>query len=653
MTQARTETQPPTTSREKLVIFAPYPPARSGISDYVAELMPYHVAEFDVTLVIADDAPIPNEVGARVLLASEFRKHRAFFEEAVKLYHIGNNPHHCYMLDFLGSDPGIVVLHDYNLCYLHEMATLRWGLAERHRDDMEREYGALGGDILDWQTKYGHRELFAGYELPLNGDVLERAVAVIAHSQHVQYKVAARIPRTPVWHISHHLSPRTSEFTRLSKQSARTELGLPIAELIVTAIGFVTRAKQIPMTLDALSSLRGQVPRFRFILAGERRPEEYDVDADIAKSGLSDLVTCTDYLDEDLFFKHLVAADVVVNLRYPSAGEMSGTLIRSLGLGVPTIVLDHGPMGELPGSVVRKVSWDDNTLAALTEALRELLAQEPTRSGLSARATRYARETHDIDRVAGQYSRVVHEVALGNSPKPAEPLRFCYPHIATVARKMAAKSRDRVVRRPAGSMWWTVPAVPMAFGDELSALVVSADVQGTAGQLSELFGWSPTMIRAMSLEEFLGNSVRGADGTPLAAKSFAFALAIVPANLDEAQAAALLKRLNVALRNDGHITLETSTPLDLDECQPPLLGQEQLPLRLRDAGFGDVRAWSPQEGLISELVGDGDAVSETLRTCCVSGRKMSDYTVWRYAVNAEGLPLRTGGRLGIRANDGV
>ena len=137
-------------ARAPLVVFAPYPPSANGIADYVHELMPYHLADFDVTLVIADDAAVPAEGphAPRVLLASEFRRHRARFSHAPKLYHVGNNPDHCYMLDFLARDPGIVVLHDFNLNYMHEVATQGWRERNGYWPALQLEYGVLGKDAL-------------------------------------------------------------------------------------------------------------------------------------------------------------------------------------------------------------------------------------------------------------------------------------------------------------------------------------------------------------------------------------------------------------------------------------------------------------------------------------------------------------------------
>ena len=643
----RTALTTPTASRRDLVILAPYPPARSGIADYVAELVPLHAAEFEVTLVIADDAPFPAETGPRVLLASEYRKHRKQFEAALKLYHVGNNPDHCYIPDLLALDPGVVVLHDFNLGYLHEMATVKYGREQHHIDLMEAEYGALGHDILKWQMKNGYRELFAGYELPLNGTVLEHATAVITHSRQSQYRIAARVPHKPVWYVPHHLSPRAADYYTVPKKSARAILGLPPDETVITAIGFVTRAKQIAMTLAALESLREKIEPFRFVLAGERRPHEYDVDADIARSGLAGSVICTDYLNEESFFLHLVAADIVVNLRYPSAGEMSGTFVRALGLGVPTIVFDHGPMGELPDSTVRKIAWGPHAQTELETTLRDMINDAPGRRKLGANAAHHVRNEHDIERVAALYSR-----ALRESPPPGAariaPVRLHFPHTVALARKLRAldERTRRTLERASGAMWWNTPGVPLGSDPDHQALVVSDDCESTPALLCEMFQWRPDAVTAISLEAFLGEEVRRADGSPLAAAGYTLALVAIPAVMDEVSSAQLMRRINAALRLGGRLCMETRMEA-LADAAKALLGRGQLPARLKDAGFSEIRIRSLQDGLIPEISTGQIRPADSRQSAYATARKASSYAVWRFTNAPDGLPKRWGGRVGF------
>ena len=55
----------------------------------------------------------------------------------------------------------------------------------------------------------------------------------------------------------------------------------------------------------------------------------------------------------------MAACDVLVNLRYPTMGETSGSVIRALSLGKPLVVSDVGWFRELPDDVVLKVPVDE------------------------------------------------------------------------------------------------------------------------------------------------------------------------------------------------------------------------------------------------------------------------------------------------------
>src|SRR5262249_49282805 len=55
-------------------------------------------------------------------------------------------------------------------------------------------------------------------------------------------------------------------------------------------------------------------------------------------AGLGDGLLVTGALDLPSFVRHLVAADVVLALRFPTYGEISGALVRALGVGRPVLV---------------------------------------------------------------------------------------------------------------------------------------------------------------------------------------------------------------------------------------------------------------------------------------------------------------------------
>jgi len=65
----------------------------------------------------------------------------------------------------------------------------------------------------------------------------------------------------------------------------------------------------------------------------------------------------------------VAASDIVLNLRYPTVGENSGTLMRALGLGKAVIVSEVGSFSELPSGV-------------LPAGLEKLLAQSSSAASL-------------------------------------------------------------------------------------------------------------------------------------------------------------------------------------------------------------------------------------------------------------------------------
>ena len=61
------------------------------------------------------------------------------------------------------------------------------------------------------------------------------------------------------------------------------------------------------------------------------------------------------YVDLTQFYLYLKALDAMINLRYPSAGESSGTFARALAEGRAVIVNNYGSFAEVPGDVALKV----------------------------------------------------------------------------------------------------------------------------------------------------------------------------------------------------------------------------------------------------------------------------------------------------------
>jgi len=99
----------------------------------------------------------------------------------------------------------------------------------------------------------------------------------------------------------------------------------------------------------------------------------------------------------------VAAVDAVVNLRYPSAGESSGTLSRALAAGRAVIVNDYMSFGELPDEVALKVEIDRPQAPQLGAHLRHLAGDPGFKARLEGAARAYAATELDPARCARMY----------------------------------------------------------------------------------------------------------------------------------------------------------------------------------------------------------------------------------------------------------
>jgi glycosyltransferase involved in cell wall biosynthesis len=335
-------------------IWSPLPPDASGVADYVEEQLPFLPEPGGITLVTESPEGVVSSLRERYAVVSP----SASDANAVRVYHIGNSPAHAFAYREAIARPGIVFLHEWNL---HELLL---GLAvtsndfRAYRDQMRREHGERGtiaaGAIAD---ALGGRHWTSVF--PLNAELLERALAVVCLARSTAAKAAARLPGVPVLHLPHHAVLRSHASTR---EEARTRLNLDPGAPIILAPGLGTASKALDTAREALEQVRQRWPEASLMTVGGEARD--DGRARVHHLGRVDIETLGDAL---------VAADVVLALRFPSRGETSGVLMRALAAGRATVVSSGSTADEdLARGVVARVSpgpYEVGELAALIELL--------------------------------------------------------------------------------------------------------------------------------------------------------------------------------------------------------------------------------------------------------------------------------------------
>jgi glycosyltransferase involved in cell wall biosynthesis len=399
-------------TRRQIAFFSPLPPERSGIADYSAELLPYLARWVDVTLFAVRPDRVADSLRERFPIRNIAEYGTMRWRYDVALHQMGASMYHDAMYAVLLRYGGIVTLHEHNL---HQFIATRTIVAREGFASYEREMGyALGVDGVRMAIEIGQgRREHPFVEVLLTDRLLDRSQGIIFHSRFTQRQALSLRPclRTTV-------IPAPIEATSEPLLSRR-ELGCPEDALIFASGGQVIHSKQLPLALEAFARLREDYPAARYIVVGDELKDDLDLAAWLADRDLGDAVMYAGYCENLRVFRSwLAAADVLVNLRYPTAGETSATALRGLAAGRPVIVSDHGWYAELPDDACVKVPPNDGD--ALLAAMRRLACDPGLREAIGARAAAYAREEHAPARAAERYAAFIEQVLIDAQAAPQE-----------------------------------------------------------------------------------------------------------------------------------------------------------------------------------------------------------------------------------------
>ncbi len=389
----------------RIAYFSPLPPQRSGISDYSAELLPYLAQSAEIELIVEDgfqpDAALASAFPVRSL--TEFERRWRRYD--VCLYQVGNSALHAYIYKTLPVYPGITVLHEVFLHHAIADSTAWRGDFAGYVREMGYSYGMEGVHIA-WAVRRGERP-YPLFTHPLNERVLDLSLGVIVHSAYARDHVLARRPYLPVAHIAQGvtLPPPMPD--------ARARLGLPEEALIVGSFGLVTPEKQMGLALRAFAHLRARRPEAMYLIVGEVLDSHPPLMPLIAELGLQESVHFTGRVpDLATFTAYIAATDIAINLRYPTVGETSASLLRVMAGGVPAIVTDAGWYRELPEGTCLKLPPDADE-AALAEALQALADDADRRRRIGVAAREYIAQTHRWEDAANAYLAFIRDVLTG------------------------------------------------------------------------------------------------------------------------------------------------------------------------------------------------------------------------------------------------
>jgi glycosyltransferase involved in cell wall biosynthesis len=376
----------------RIAYASPLRPQASGVSDYSEELLPVLGMHAELTLVT--DGITPANPTLALLPRLDLRELPARAHEFdTVVYHIGNAPLYTGLYETARQVPGVVVLHDLVLHHLRAWQTIERGNAAAYFDALQTTYGPAVAAAARTNPAALDR-----FEYPLSEELVAQARGVIVHSAYAAQRVRRAAPHVPVAQVPMGISP----VPEISPEQARRQLALPLDAFLVAAFGEIHPHKRITVALEAFAEFVRRQPRAQFILVGAPSPN-YEVDDMVRALGIETAVRRTGFVTMDAYANYIAASDICLNLRYPSAGETSASLLRLLSAGRVTLVTRTAAYAELPDAVCVKIEPDAHEKQLLVEMLDYFAAHPDARMVIGANARAYVARHHTLAQTAAGY----------------------------------------------------------------------------------------------------------------------------------------------------------------------------------------------------------------------------------------------------------
>ena len=391
----------------KIAWFSPLNPMPSGIADYSEELLPSLSRHATIDIYIDPSYAPSNTEIARSFSISPFDPGTFKAQDYDRIvYHMGNDySAHRYIHEALQHFPGVVVLHDFVLMGFYAARQD----AGRNFPDFIRFLERFYPEKAAWiEEQCAGRHPFPLWEgemalqLPMNEEIGRLAAGVITHSHYVLTRLGLQDGK-PAAVIPHHGHPTHP----CDRDAVRAGLGVKPDQILLVSTGYVTRNKRYDLVLEVLKELRR--PELRYLIVGR---DNDGILPRIVRTGRHDVLT-RGFAPLAEMERLIAAADIGINLRNPTMGESSGSLLRMMSYGRPVIVSDIGSYSEIPDYCAVKIDTDLGEKEMLKAFIRVLADDPALRAALGREAARYAGETCGIDRCADMYAAFLLKVRNG------------------------------------------------------------------------------------------------------------------------------------------------------------------------------------------------------------------------------------------------
>ena len=316
------------------------------------------------------------------------------------IYHLGNHSgFHKEIYKLAWNFPGTVVLHDYNLRYFMREAFYR------QPDEQFYRWALTNGDDEEGKGLQGllHRLIPATVTSPMSHAVVNRSRKAIVHHRWVrnQFADASHIEVIP------HFAKLNCRPAPKQIQDFKNKFAIKQSHFVLSCLGFINSNKLPNLQIEVVKRLIDDGYPVQMVFAGEPPRMSGPWNRRYGRGGIGMTLFLPDIWRNRNTLRAILASDIVVNLRNPSMGEASGTLMHALAAAKPTIISDINQYREFPDKVCWKVIHDGNQAEVLYAYLTTMLSDRDLRVAISRNASEYVKNVLDLEMISARWLQVI------------------------------------------------------------------------------------------------------------------------------------------------------------------------------------------------------------------------------------------------------
>ena len=271
------------------------------------------------------------------------------------------------------------------------------------------------GERVARARRWGELGNAALFELAAHRTLLRRHRGVLVHSRWAAERIREEDEEIRVVTVPMGV-PLAPAADGGKGRALRERLGIGKEATLVGSFGFQTPIKRTERVIAAMA--RDELRTAHLLVAGEVA-EVLDLEGVARAAGVAERVYFVGFLDYDEFEAAIAACDLCANLRYPTAGETSASMLRVMAVGRAVVVSDYAQFTELPDEVAVKVPLGDGEVEGLARALGEILGKRERLEEMGEAAREFVRTRHDPSAAAAATVAACTELAGAEPPGDA------------------------------------------------------------------------------------------------------------------------------------------------------------------------------------------------------------------------------------------